>query len=84
MTADLRPIIDDIASRAEDFLDDTRDRTHARAGIEEIVTMDYAALNPIDRATVVTGVMAVLSDEDFFGIEFVGDPFADEPETDEA
>ena len=84
MTADLRPIIDDIASRAEDFLADTRDRTHARAGIEEVVTMDYATLNLIDRATVVTEVMAVLNEEDFFGIEFVGDPFGDEPEIDEA
>ena len=82
MTADLRPIIEEIAYRADDFLDGSPDRAHARAGIEEIITMDYPALNPTDRATVVTGVMAVLNDEDFFGIEFVGDPFQDEPETD--
>ena len=80
MTADLRPIIDDIANRADDFLDGSPDRAHARAGIEEVVTMDYPTLNPMDRATVVAGVMAVLNEEDFFGIEFVGDPFRDDPE----
>jgi hypothetical protein len=77
MTADLRPIIDDIANRADDFLSGARDRNQARAGVEELITMDYPTLNPIDRATVVTGVMSVLEDEDFFGTEFVGDPFSD-------
>ncbi|MDP3072409.1 MAG: hypothetical protein Q8N18_19105 [Opitutaceae bacterium] len=83
MTADLRPIIDEIANRADDFLEGSPDRAHARAGIEEVITMDYPALNPLDRATVVAGVMAVLNDEDFFGIEFVGDPFADDDGADE-
>jgi hypothetical protein len=80
MTADLRPIIEDIASRADDFLEETRDRAHARAGIEELITMDYPTLNPVDRKVVVTGVMSVLEDEDFFGTEFVGDPFSDPEE----
>ncbi|MBL9186278.1 MAG: hypothetical protein JNK23_02250 [Opitutaceae bacterium] len=83
MTADLRPIIDEIANRADDFLEGSPDRAHARAGIEEVITMDYPALDPLDRATVVAGVMAVLNDEDFFGIEFVGDPFADDDSADE-
>lgn len=82
MPADLRPIIDDIANRADEFLAGTRDRTHARAGIEELITMDYPTLNPPDRTVVVTGVMSVLEDEDFFGTEFVGDPFSDPEETD--
>ena len=83
MTADLRPIIDDIANRADEFLAGARDRNQARAGIEELITMDYPTLNPPDRTVVVTGVMSVLEDEDFFGTEFVGDPFSDpeEPET---
>jgi hypothetical protein len=82
MTADLRPLIDDIANRADDFLDGTRDRAQARAGIEEIITMDYPTLNPADRKVVTAGVMNVLEEEDFFGTEFVGDPFSDpnEPE----
>ena len=83
MTADLRPIIDDIASRAEDFLPEPRDRTHARAGLEEEITMDYPTLNPPDRAAVVAGVMSVLNDEDFFGIEFVGNLFSDADEADD-
>jgi len=32
---------------------------------------------------VVSGVMAILEDEDFFGLEFVGDPFADDAESTE-
>jgi hypothetical protein len=77
MTADLRPIIDDIANRADDFLAGARDRSQARAGIEELITMDYPTLTAFDRTVVVTGVMSVLEDEDFFGTEYVGDPFSD-------
>jgi hypothetical protein len=82
MSADLRPIIDDIANRADDFLAGAQSRNHARAGIEELITMDYPTLNPPDRTVVVTGVMSVLEDEDFFGTEFVGDPFSDPEESD--
>jgi hypothetical protein len=80
MASDLRPIIDDIASRADDFLAGARDRAQARAGIEELLTMDYPGLVPPDRALIITGVMSVLEDEDFFGTEFVGDPFSDSEE----
>ena len=83
MPADLRPIIDEIASRADEFLADTSDRAQARAGIAELLTMDYPTLNAADRAVVITGVMSVLEDEDFFGTEFVGDAFRDEDEEDE-
>ncbi len=83
MSADLRPIIDEIAARADDFLTGARDRTHGRAGIEEVITMDYPTLSHQDRAMVVTGVMGVLEDEDFFGTEYVGDPFADTEEDDD-
>jgi hypothetical protein len=78
MAPDLRPIIDDIANRADDFLAGTRDRKQARAGIEELITMDYPTLNPADRTVVTTGVMSVLEEEDFFGTEYVGDPFSDD------
>lgn len=83
MTVDLRLIIEDIANRAEEFLGDTRDRTHARAGIEEVITMDYSVLNFADRKVVVSGVMGVLEEEDFFGTEFVGDPFSDPEDAEE-
>lgn len=77
---DLRPIIDDIASRADDFLAGVRDRRQARAGIEELLTMDYPMVNGSDRSVVITGVMSVLEDEDFFGTEYVGDAFSDDEE----
>jgi len=80
MASDLRPIINEIADKADDFLAGARDRAQARAGISELLTMDYSQLNPADRNTVVSGVMQVLEEEDFFGTEFVGDPFADEDE----
>ena len=80
MTADLNAIIHDIASRADDFLAGRTSRPQARAGIEEVVTMDFPTLNPDDRSVVVAGVMAVLEDEDFFGTEFVGNPFSDDDE----
>jgi hypothetical protein len=80
---DLRPIIDEIASRADDFLAGTKDRAQSRAGIAELLTMDYSMLSPTDRTIVITGVMSILEDEDFFGTEYVGDPFSDpeEPES---
>lgn len=80
MSAHLRPIIDDIASRADDFLAGARDRAQARAGVEELITIDYPGLPLHDRATIVAGVMAILEQEDFFGTEFVGDPFSDTEE----
>jgi hypothetical protein len=83
MAADLRPIIDEIANRADDFLAGARDRAQGRAGIAELLTMDYPELNPADRTIVITGVMSVLEEEDFFGVEFVGDPFKDDEEGDE-
>lgn len=78
MADNLRPIIDEIANQADDFLAGASDRAQARAGIAELLTMDYAQLNPDDRAIVIAGVMSVLEEEDFFGTEFVGDPFADD------
>jgi hypothetical protein len=78
MAADLQPIIDEIADQADDFLAGVRDRAQARAGISEVITMDFPDLTPPDRTAVIAGVMKVLEHEDFFGTEFVGDPFADE------
>ena len=83
MTSDLRPIIDEIANRADEFLAGTRDRAQARAGIDEVITMDYPTLNPADRTVVIAGVMTVLEDEDFFDTEYVGDPFSDADEGEE-
>lgn len=75
---DLSAVIAEIASQADDFLAGAPDRAHARAGIAELLNMDYPELAPADRAEVTRGVMTILEDEEFFGIEFVGDPFADD------
>lgn len=68
-----------LAARADDFLAGIRDRGLARAGIADELTMEHPGLEPAARAIVVDYVMEILADEDFFGIEFVGDPFS-EPE----
>ena len=83
MPTDLRPIIAEIADRADDFLAGSTDRVHARAGIAELVNMDYPELAPADRTQVTAGVMAVLEVEDFFGTEFVGNPFDEDGKTEE-
>jgi hypothetical protein len=75
---DLAAIIFDVASRADDFLEGATDRAQARAGIAELLNLDYPELGPDLRTEVSRGVMAILEAEEFFGIEFVGDPFADE------
>ena len=80
MRVDLRPIIADIADRADDFLAGAGNRAQGRAGIEEYITLEHGELSPEDRKKVVDGVMQVLESEDFFGAEFVGDPFKDDEE----
>ena len=41
---DLRPIINDIADHADDFLEGVTDRKETRAGIEEFITLEYNQL----------------------------------------
>ena len=80
----LQAVIAEIADQADEFLEGVTDRAQARAGIAELINMDYFTLSPADRKTVTDGVMAELEAEEYFGTEFVGDPFKeDEPETDD-
>jgi hypothetical protein len=81
---DLRSIIEDIASRADDFLAGADNRAQGRAGISELITLDYHELAPTDRKKVVDEVMAILELEDFFDTEFAGGAFDDEADEDEA
>ncbi|MDF3057402.1 MAG: hypothetical protein K0R17_1617 [Rariglobus sp.] len=76
----LRPIIDEIASQADDFLDGVTNRDQARAGISELITMDYPQLPAIDRKLISDQVMAILEDESFFNGGFAGHSFDDESE----
>ena len=77
MNPDVTPLIDQIADRADDFLAGIRDRAQAREAIAELLAADYPTLDAATSAAVTAGVMAILEAEDFFGLEFVGDPFAE-------
>ena len=62
----LKPIIEDIADQADDFLDGVTTRSDARAAISEQITIKYRTLSGIDRAKVIDGVMTILDAEGFF------------------
>ena len=76
----LRPIIDEIASQAEDFLKGITDRKRARAELTEFVALDYAGLSLDDRKIVTDAVMAFLEEENVFEGGFAGHSFDDEVE----
>lgn len=63
---DLEPIIDEIASQADDFLADVTSRREAQAGIAELINADYARLTLTDRKRVMDAVITILDKEDFF------------------
>jgi hypothetical protein len=71
-------LIEEIARQANEFLDGASDRRQGRADVEEFLTIEHPELDAGARRIVVDGVMAVLEAEDFFGVEFVGDPFAED------
>ena len=77
MGADLPSIIHHLTSLADDFPAEARDRAHTRAAIAELLTTDYPAVGSELRSAITAAVMRVLEEDDFFGIEFVGDPFSD-------
>ena len=62
----LQAIIHDIAGRADDVLAGAGSRAHARAGIEELITLDFPEVKGADRRLVTDGVMAILESEGFF------------------
>ena len=74
----LRPIIDEIASQAEDFLKGHSDRKRARAELTEFIAHEYSGLIPADRKIVTDEVMAFLEEENVFEGGFAGHSFADE------
>ena len=82
MAADLRPLIADLASRADDFLAGIKERSRAREEIAELLTLEYPQLDALTRQSVTAAVMSVLEAEDFFGTQYVGDAFADDDASD--
>jgi hypothetical protein len=76
----IRPLIDEITSQAEDFLKGINDRKKARAELGEFIALEYPGLNAEDRKIVSESVMAFLEEENFFDGGFAGHSFNDENE----
>jgi hypothetical protein len=70
-------IIEDLASRADDFLVERSDRKDARAAIAALLADEQPQLAVKDRQRVINGVMAILEEEDFFGPAGAGDSWHD-------
>jgi hypothetical protein len=62
----LSALIDEIAAKADDFLDGFTGRADARAGIQELLTAAHNTLTEEERKHVTDGVMSILEDEGFF------------------
>ena len=75
---ELNHIIAEITDQADEFLGDRPHRDHAQSAVAD---RDYFELSAANRTTVIAGVLAALEAEERFGVEFVGDPFKDEPES---
>lgn len=83
MILDLRPLAHDLAQRAGDLLPPATDRADARRLLLEELELEHPALGPAERARIAGWTLALLEDDDFFGVEFVGDAFAVSGETDD-
>jgi len=69
----LKPIIDDIADQADDFLEGVTTRADARAAISEQLTIEYPTLSGTERAKVIDGVLTLLDREGFFAFGSISD-----------
>ncbi len=78
---ELNHIIAEITDQADEFLGDKPHRNHAQSALAALIERDYFELSAANRATVIAGVLAALEADERFGVEFVGDPFKDEPES---
>ena len=78
---ELNHIIAEITDQADEFLGDKPHRDHAQSAVADLIERDYFELTATHRTTVIAAVLAALEAEERFGMEFVGDPFKDEPES---
>jgi hypothetical protein len=74
----LRPIIEDIARLAEDFITDRTDRAKARLDIVEFITLEHPRLAASDHRRVADQVLAILEADGFFPERFVDSFDADQ------
>ena len=79
----LEPVIAEIVDELSDYLDGTTDRDEARTRIAGRLENDFFHLTTTDRLSVIEAVMAHLEAREHFDVEYVGNPFKDEPEPDE-
>ncbi len=79
---DLREIIDEIASQADDLLANANDRRETEAAVTEVIESDYPDLSEKSRRVVLAGVMLILEEEDFFAGVSSADSWADDDESD--
>ncbi len=79
----LAAITAEIVDQADDFLAGLTDRPGARAAIATLIDADYFTLSAADQKTVTDSVIAALEADEFFGLEFVGDPFSDDGSEDQ-
>jgi hypothetical protein len=81
---DLSPVIASVSAQADDILAGVTGRDVARTQLDEWLELEFPTLPAPVRGSIRRGVMAVLEEEDFFGVQFVGDTLADdEPEGEE-
>jgi len=73
-------LVNELFARSEDLLTGIAGRTAARSMLLEELALDYPTIPARARTEIVTGVIHLLDADDFFGREFCGDPFAEEPE----
>lgn len=80
----LAVIVTDLVERADELFPSGADRAAVRLAVAEELDLEYPDLGPRERAPIVAGVIAQLEDDDHFGWEFCGDPFAEAPELEDA
>lgn len=78
MPAVLHALAQDLADRAGEILGPVRDRSDARRLLREDTEAEHPGLAAGDRNLLVDLALERLAADDFFGWEFVGDPFADD------
>ena len=79
----LKPIINQIADEADDFLEGANSPEQARAAISEMITMHFPHLSGSDRAQVIQGVMTLLENEGFFEGRAGGGGFSGDDEAED-
>ncbi len=62
----IQSIIEDLAGKADEILVDAPNRKEAKLAFADALSARYPKLNGVDRQKVITGVMGILEEEEFF------------------